>query len=322
MPTRFSTVIILLGLLMWPMTGAMAHTWGDPVVGNLDSIGSDTMAGLMLRWGERLEQRYPAVRLQLQANGSATAPPALAEGTTRLGPMSRRMTASEREMFEASHGYPPTEIPVAMDALAVFVNRHNPLGKLTMTQLDAIFSDTLRCGAETSIERWDDLDRPELAGPIDRHSRNSVSGSYGVFRRDALCGGNFRVDVNEHPGSSSVVAAVAATIGGIGYSGIGYVTSAVRPLALQEGDGPAVMPSERTTLNGEYPLSRTLYLYVNLPPGESLPPVERAFIDLVLSPAGQDSVRESGFIPLPESVIAAVRQALGLNVPWGHVSPR
>ncbi|GHC28583.1 PstS family phosphate ABC transporter substrate-binding protein [Aidingimonas halophila] len=320
MSIRCRTALLLWILLIWPVVGTMAQAPEGPVVGNLDSIGSDTMAGLMLRWGERLEERHPAVRLQMQASGSSTAPAALAEGTTRLGAMSRRMTTSERETFEAHHGYPPVEIPVAMDALAVFVNRHNPLDEVSMKQLDAIFSDTHDCGAKRSIDRWEALGTPDFAGPIDRHSRNSVSGSYGVFRREALCGGNFRVDVNEHPGSSAVVAAVAATTGGIGYSGIGYVTVAVKPLALRKGDGPAVSPSERATLSGEYPLSRTLYLYVNLPPGERLPATEHAFLDLVLSPEGQDGVRESGFIPLPDMVIAAIRQAMGLNRPWGEGS--
>ncbi|GGY04417.1 phosphate-binding protein [Litchfieldella qijiaojingensis] len=281
-----------------------------PVVGNLGSIGSETLAGLMLRWGEQLEDRHPGVRLQLQASGSATAPPALAAGTTRLGPMSRRMSESERRDFITRQGHEPTRIPVAMDALAIFVHRHNPVKTLSLAEVDAIFSDTRYCGADATIERWETLGVE--VGAIVRHSRNSVSGTYGIFKRQALCGGDFRRDVNEYPGSSAVVAAVARSPGGIGYASMSYLTPSVRALALRDGQGQAVRPSIETTLSGAYPLSRTLYLYVNLPPGERLPQPEAAFLDLVLSSSGQEIVRALGFVPLPDESLAISRKRLGL----------
>ncbi|EPC00755.1 hypothetical protein L861_13265 [Litchfieldella anticariensis FP35 = DSM 16096] len=302
-------------LLVWgvlaclPLAPLKAET-SFPVVGNLGSIGSDTLAGLMLRWGEQLEARYPGVHLQLQASGSATAPPALAAGTTRLGPMSRRMSESERRNFVNRQGYAPTRIPVALDALAIFVHRHNPLEALSLTQVDAIFSDTRLCGAEAAIESWETLGVG--VGAIVRHSRNSASGTYGIFKREALCGGDFRRDVNEYPGSAAVVAAVARSPGGIGYAGMGYLTPSVRAVALYDSLGRAVYPSIETTLSGAYPLARTLFLYVNLPPGEQLPQPELAFLDLVLSPAGQEIVRELGFVPLPDEMITASRQRLAL----------
>ncbi|MFC3283916.1 PstS family phosphate ABC transporter substrate-binding protein [Litchfieldella rifensis] len=298
-------------ILLWLTAAGLASGAERPVAGTLNSIGSETLAGLMLRWGEQLEDRHPGVRLQLQASGSATAPPALAAGTTRLGPMSRPMSEAERHDFTVRQGHAPTRIPVAMDALAVFVHRHNPLEALSLAQVDAIFSDTRRCGATAPLERWDTLGG--RAEPIVRHSRNSASGTYGIFKRIALCGGDFRLDVNEYPGSSAVVAAVAQSPGGIGYAGMGYLTSSVRAVALRDGEGRAVAPSIEATLSGAYPLSRTLYLYVNLPPGERLPQPEAAFIDLVLSPAGQETVRELGFVPLPDEMIAASRESLALE---------
>lgn len=304
------TLPVILLWLMGTATGLASDT-ERPVAGNLNSIGSETLAGLMLRWGERLEDRHPGVHLQLQASGSATAPPALAAGTTRLGPMSRPMSEAERHDFTVRQGYAPTRIPVAMDALAVFVHRHNPLEALSLAQVDAIFSDTRRCGAAEPIEHWDALG--SSSGAIVRHSRNSASGTYGIFKRSALCGGDFRPDVNEYPGSSAVIAAVSQSPGGIGYAGMGYLTPAVRAVALRDGQGQTVRPSIEATLSGAYPLSRTLYLYVNLPPGERLPQPEAAFIDLVLSPAGQDIVRELGFVPLPEEKIAASRERLALE---------
>nr|WP_240457806.1 phosphate ABC transporter substrate-binding protein [Halomonas socia] len=304
-----SGCLLLCWLLMaWPLAAAERA-----VVGSLDSVGSETLAGLMLRWGEQLERDYPGVRLQLQASGSATAPAALAAGTSRLGPMSRRMSAAEREAIEARQGHLPLEIPVALDALAVFVHRHHRLEALSLAQLDAIFSDTRRCGAARPLGRWQDVAGSKQQGSITRHGRNSVSGTHGVFKRQALCGGDFRLDVNEHTGSAAAVAAVAGAPGAIGYAGAGYLTAGVRAVALENAAGEAVAPSAEAVLSGDYPLSRPLYLYVNLPPGERLPPAEAAFIALVLSDAGQALVEESGFIALPEALRRAARAQLGLG---------
>lgn len=286
-----------------------------PVVGTLDAIGSDTLAGLMLRWGEQFAARHPGVRLQLQASGSATAPPALAQGTTRLGAMSRGMSDAERETFVDEQGYPPTAVPVALDALTVFVHRDNPIEALGRDQLDAIFSDTRRCSARSPLTRWGQLglDGPWGERPITRHSRNSVSGTFDVFQREVLCHGTFQPAVNQYPGSAAVVAAVGDSLGGIGYAGMGYVTAAVKPLALIDAQGRHVRPTPKTAISGEYPLTRRLYLYLNKRPGEPLPPLERAFLALVLSPAGQARVAEAGFIPLPEVTRQRWRQRLGLD---------
>lgn len=299
-------------LLCWWLVAPFAVA-ASPVVGNLDSVGSDTLAGLLLRWGERLEHEHPGVRLQLQASGSATAPVALAAGTSRLGPMSRPMSAVEREAVIARQGHAPVEVPVALDALAVFVHRHHEIEALSLAEIDALFSDTRRCGARYSPRHWQSLPASQLSGTIIRHGRNSVSGTHGVFKRQVLCGGDFRLDVNEHTGSAAVVAAVAGAPGAIGYGGAGYLTAGVRAVALKDASGKAHLPSAASVLSGDYPLSRELYLYINLPPGEALPPVEAAFIELVLSAEGQRIVEESGFIALPEARREAVRARLGLN---------
>ena len=305
---RWRCLVLLCCLMMsWPLSADQRS-----VVGSLDSVGSETLAGLMLRWGEQLERDYPGVRLQLQASGSATAPAALAAGTSRLGPMSRRMSAAEREAIEAQQGYPPREIPLALDALAVFVHRHHALEALSLAQLDAIFSDTRRCGADEAIARWERLPGSGR-GTIARHGRNSVSGTHAVFKRQALCGGDFRLDVSEHTGSAAAVAAVAAAPGAIGYAGAGYLTAGVRAVALENAAGETLVPTAENVLSGGYPLSRTLYLYVNLPPGERLPPPEAAFVELVLSAEGQALAEESGFIALPEPLRRQARMQLGLE---------
>ncbi|MBW6392962.1 PstS family phosphate ABC transporter substrate-binding protein [Billgrantia antri] len=287
----------------------------EPPVGNLGVVGSDTMAGLMLRWGEQLSERHPGIRLQLQASGSASAPPALAAGTTRLGPMSRPMDEEERRAFTQRHGYAPVEVEVARDALAIIVHRHHDLEALRLEQVDAIFSRTRRCGDELDITRWEQLGIDGRVGRIELHGRNPASGSYGLFRQRALCGGEYRWRLNEHPGSAAVVAAVTESREAIGYVGLNHLTPGVKPLALEDADGELSLPEAEQVRRGDYPLSRSLYLYANLPPGKAPSGPERALLELILSPEGQRTVAELGFVALSDTALASQRERLGLDEP-------
>ena len=285
--------------------GLPDYSRASGVAGNLSSVGSDTLANLMTLWAEQFKREYPNVNIQIQAAGSSTAPPALTEGTANIGPMSRKMKDREIEAFERRHGYKPTGIRVAIDALAVFVHKDNPLAGLTIPQVDAIFSSTRKCGYPEDISRWGQLG---LTGPwasrsIQLYGRNSVSGTYGYFKKHALCKGDFKNYVNEQPGSASVVQSVSSSLNAIGYSGIGYKTSGVKavPLAKKEGQ-PFVMATEENAIRGKYPLARFLYIYVNKHPNKPLPPLEREFLKLVLSKAGQEVVIKDGYIPVPASV--------------------
>ncbi len=278
------------------------------VSGNLSSVGSDTLANLMTLWAEEFKREYPNVNIQIQAAGSSTAPPGLTEGTANLGPMSRKMKDKELEAFEKRHGYKPTAIRVAIDALAVFVHKDNPITGLTLPQVDAIFSSTRRCGEAQDVVDWGMLG---LTGAwqgrsIQLYGRNSVSGTYGYFKDHALCKGDFKNNVNEQPGSASVVQSITTTVNGIGYSGIGYVTSGVKtvPIATKAGETFVEATAEKS-ISGEYPLSRFLYVYVNKHPNKPLPPLEREFIKLVLSKAGQQVVVKDGYIPMPAKVVEA-----------------
>ncbi len=303
-------LLIVTGWLL--MTSNFAWSQPASVSGTLGAVGSDTMAGLVLRWGEALNARYPDINLQFQAGGSASAPTALVAGTTRLGPMSRPMSEAERQQFIDRYGYPPLELRVAQDALVVVVHRHNPLDTLTLQQVDAIFSTSLACGAPQPIRRWSTLmaatDWPY--GQIAPHGRNLASGTYGLFQEKALCNGEFRRDISEHLGSSAVIAAVGESFNAIGYAGYNHLNSMVRALRLVDEHGTAIAPDERSIQQGNYPLSRDLYLYVNLPPSESLPPVEQAFLSLIFSDAGQQIVKAAGFVPLPKRLRDAQRQRL------------
>jgi phosphate transport system substrate-binding protein len=275
------------------------------ISGNLNSIGSDTMNNLMTLWAEGFAKFYPNVRIQVEGKGSSTAPPALISGTAQLGPMSRPMKNTEIDAFEAEFGYKPVQLRTALDSLAVYVNKDNPIEALSLPQIDAVFSKTRALGFKESINSWGQLglDGAWAERPISLYGRNSASGTYGFFKEHALGNGDFRDEVKEQPGSASVVQGVTEDTGGIGYSGIGYRTSGVKAIAVsaREGADP-VRPTAENVYNGSYPLSRFLYVYVNRDPEKPLDPLMREFVKFVFSREGQQVVIKDGYLPVPSKV--------------------
>ena len=282
------------------------------VSGNLNSVGSDTLNNLMTFWAEGFKARYPNVNVQVEGKGSGTAPPALTSGSAQLGPMSREMKSSEVAGFAGKFGHKPTKVAVAIDALAVFVHKDNPIKGLTLTQVDGIFSSTRKRGGQ-DVSTWGDVGATGiLAGKtVSVFGRNSASGTYGFFKENALKNGDFKGSVKEQPGSSSVVQGVSADLAAVGYSGIGYKTSGViaLPLAAAEGS-PFVAPSYENCLNGTYPLARYLYVYVNKAPGKDMDKLTSEFITFVLSKQGQEVTVKDGYFPLPADVVAEGRASL------------
>ena len=273
------------------------------IAGTVTSVGSDTLANVMALWSQEFKQLYPQVKFQIQASGSATAPPALTEGTASIGPMSRAMKNSEINYFISKHGYPPTVVKVAIDAIAIFVNRRNSLTSLTREQLDSLFSITRYCGGARGISQWSQLG-VELGDNkfIRLFGRNSVSGTYGLFKQAALCGGDFLPIVNEMPGSESVVQSVAFTPGAIGYAAYGHKSAGVKALSIENQSGQMIDVNEKNIASGLYPLSRYLYLVINKAPDQSLPDLEAEFIRFVLSDIGQQLVKRDGYIPVEKDV--------------------
>jgi phosphate transport system substrate-binding protein len=309
--TRGGNVLVLFAALLCAAAAIAAPVTVDPalkpyapvsgVSGNLNSIGSDTLNNLMTLWAEGFKKAYPNVRIQIEGKGSSTAPPALIAGTAQLGPMSRAMKASEIDEFEKKFGYPPTKVRVAIDALAVYVNKDNSLTQLTVPQVDAIFSKTRQCGAPKDLPTWGDFGAQGAwaAKPISLYGRNSASGTYGFFKEHALCNGDFKDTVKEQPGSASVVQGVAADQYGMGYSGIGYITSGVKALSLAPKEGQPYVPTDpKEVYAGRYPLSRFLYIYVNAPPTKALDPLVKQFLLYVLSRDGQEVVVKDGYLPI------------------------
>jgi len=275
------------------------------VSGNLNSVGSDTMNNLMTLWGEAFAKMYPNVKIQVEGKGSSTAPPALIAGTAQFGPMSRAMKASEIDQFEAKFGYKPTQLRTSYDALAVYVNKDNPLDKATLAEVDGAFSKSRRRGGK-AVANWGQLGLSgDWAGrPISLYGRNSASGTYGFFKEHALKNGDYKDAVKEQPGSASVVQGVTADRFGMGYSGIGYKTSGVKNVALAEKAGGTYSNgSYEDVVAGKYPLARFLYVYVNKAPGKELDPVVREFLKLVFSREGQEIVIKDGYYPLSAKVV-------------------
>lgn len=307
-----SIVAILIGL--WVSTAAAVevddairpYERTSGISGSASSIGSDTMNNLMALWLEGFRKNYPNVKIQIEGKGSSTAPPALIEGTAQFGPMSRAMKSTEIDKFEEAFGYKPTPLRTALDALAVFVNKDNPVQGLTLPQVDAIFSKTRRGKLTSDITRWGDLGLTGdwSVGQISLYGRNSASGTYGFFKKKALFKGDYKDEVKEQPGSASVVQGVTEDRFGIGYSGIGYRTSGVRivPLAKKEGDAFSDASLDNV-LAGKYPLGRFLYLYINKAPNKPLDPMIAEFCRYVFSRGGQKVVIKDGYMPVPASVV-------------------
>ncbi|MFH1059531.1 MAG: phosphate ABC transporter substrate-binding protein [Pseudomonadota bacterium] len=286
------------------------------VSGNLKSIGSDTLNNLMTLWAEGFRSFYPSVKIEIEGKGSSTAPPALIAGTAHFGPMSREMKSKEIDEFEKKFGYQPAVVRVAVDALAVYVHKDNPINCLSLQQVDAVFSKNRKGGHGKDIATWGDLG---LTGewadkPISLYGRNAASGTYGYFKEVALFKGDYKDSVKEQPGSSAVVQGVASDKYAIGYSGVGYKTADVKavPLALKAGE-KCFEANAENAYAGDYPLSRFLYIYTNKNPNQAIDPLRREFIKYVFSLQGQQVVIKDGYYPVSQMLAERDLKAMGIN---------
>ena len=278
------------------------------VSGSLTSVGSDSMNNMMTLWAESFRKFYPSVKIQVEGKGSSTAPVALTAGTAQLGPMSREMRVTEFDDFEKKYGYKPTELKTSYDALTIYVNKDNPIEKLTLAKAEAIFGKSRKMGHKQNVTTWGQLG---LTGdwanrPISLYGRNAASGTYGFFKEKVLGGGDYKDTVKEQPGSASVVQGVEGDRFGIGYSGAGYRTSGVKavPLAVTDA-GPFSDGSYADVQSGKYPLWRFLYIYANKAPGKPLDPLVGEFVKLMFSKEGQEAVVKDGYMPLPAKIAQA-----------------
>ncbi len=288
----------------------------DGIEGRLKSVGSDTMNNLMTYWSQDFEAMYPGVHVESEGKGSGTAIPAIVQGTADIGPMSRDITKQESAEFKEKFGYDPTQVKVAIDMVAVFVHKDNPIDSLTFEQLDAIFSVARKRGYESEIRTWGELG---LKGdwakkPISLYGRDPASGTYVYFKEHVLEKGDYKPTVKLLPGSSAVVQGVAGDQYGIGYSGIGYKNPNVRAVPLAKSKKSAAVAAEpQYAYEGTYPLSRFLQVSVNYKPNSKLSPLNAEFMKFVLSKQGQADVIKAGFLPLPARVAESSLKAVGLS---------
>lgn len=283
------------------------------VSGTLSSVGSDTLNNLMTFWAEGFKKQYPNVTFAVEGKGSSTAPPALIDGTADIGPMSREMKAEEIKKFEDKFGYKPSVVGVAVDALAVFVHKDNPIKGLSLPQVDAIFSANRKGGYKEDITKWGQVGlEGEWANlSITLYGRNSASGTYGFFKENALFKGDYKATVKEQPGSSTVVQLVSEDRSAAGYSGIGYKTAGVKTVPLSKKDGEQFYDATpENCYSGKYPLSRFLWIYFNRAPGKEISPVVKEFLNFILSREGQEIVLKDGFIPLTKKMVDKNREVL------------
>ena len=247
MKSLVSGVVIVFGLALAAQAYAVdldpalppykAKSLGDATI---KSVGSDTLGELMRVWVDDFTKLNPNVKIQIESKGSGTAPAALLDETSQLGPMSRPMRSEEYEPLEKKFGAHPIAVPVAVDALAVYVNKDNPIQCLTIEQLDQIFSKTHLYSGGKNVGTWGDagLTGDWASQPVHLFGRNAESGTHDMFVDSVLAHGEFKDELKQQPGSADVVKLVANDKFAIGYSGIGYLTDGVRavPLAATAAD--------------------------------------------------------------------------------------
>ncbi|MDY7108748.1 MAG: PstS family phosphate ABC transporter substrate-binding protein [Planctomycetota bacterium] len=320
---RRSHFVLAAAVGLVAMSGAVTVDPGLPhckpasgVSGSIKSVGSDTMNNLMALWAEGFRKMYPNVQVEIEGKGSGTAPPALINGAATFGPMSRQMKSAEIDDFEERFGYKPTSVRTAIDMLAVFVHKDNPIAQrgLTLEELDGIFSKSRKSG-HADVITWGQLG---LTGdwankPISLYGRNSASGTYGYFKKHALFKGDYKDSVKEQPGSSAVVQGVGRDKYGIGYSGIGYKTEDVAVVPIAPAGTRDFVPADPNTVS-DYPLARFLYLYVNYKPGHRLEPLRAEFLKYIFSQEGQSAVVKDGFLPVTVPLARMDLEKVGLRL--------
>lgn len=268
--------------------------------GVIRSIGSSTVSGLVNAWADAFSKLHPGASVEVSGGGSSTATPALLNSACDIAPMSRPMNDAELAQFKQKFGYEPLRIVIAIDALAVFVHKDNPIEALSLTQLDAMFSATRKRGG-SPVDTWGDLG---LTGewaerPVQLFGFGDLTGGYALFRDLVLDGGEYSAAMKAEPGSSAIVSAAGAYRGAVGFASQYFATARTRMVPIIGDDGVPHEPTEATCIEGSYPLARRLFIYVNKKPGEPLPPNTTEFLAYVLSRQGQATATELGMFALP-----------------------
>jgi len=259
----------------------------------IQNKGSDTMVNLAQAWAEEYKKVAPDVDVEVSGGGSGVGIAALQKGTIDIANASRNMKPEEIEAAKKNTGKTPKEIIVGYDALAIYVHKDNPLNEITRDQIAQIYMEG------GSLTKWSDLGVtiPGASGDeIVRVSRQSSSGTYEFLREHVLHNKDYKLGSRDMNGSKEVVELVSSTLTAIGYSGMGYATPAVKMLKVKKtANDPAYEPNVANTLAKTYPIARSLQVYTLGEPQGAV----KAYIDWMLSDAGQKVVEATGYVPLP-----------------------
>ncbi len=245
--------------------------------------GSDTMVILVQRWSELYPDKKN-VEFQVTGGGSGTGVAALINGTTDICSSSRPIKKDEVAQLEKKFGYKGLEIRVAMDGLAIYVHKDNPVKQLSLAQIKDIFTG--------KFTNWKDVGG--LNKPILLYSRENNSGTYEFFKEHVLNKQDFASNTQHMAGTAALINAVSKDPNSIGFGGAAYAKNVKAIAVSKDGSGKGVVPSDKAIHSGEYPISRFLYFYLNQKPSGNI----KKFIDWVISPAGQKVVTEVGYYPI------------------------
>jgi phosphate transport system substrate-binding protein len=279
--------------------------------GTLTLSGSSAVSTFARAWGSAYARIYPAASVNVvsKSSGAAIADMIASPGT--IGMTSRALTAAERESYAKAHGRPPLEFKVAIDAVAIFVFKDNPMPSISLPQLERIYGAAPKSGE--AIERWGQagLGGDWAARPIACVGFGAGRGAYEIMREFVLGGGSFNADVAAEPVSTSVVQAVGVNPAAIGYASVYYQTARTRVLPVQTASGEIAQPTEADASSGKYPLSRYLYLHLGAAKDGGVDAAGREFLRFVLSQEGQDAARAAGAFAIPPAL--AHQQSAGLD---------
>ncbi|WP_437185497.1 PstS family phosphate ABC transporter substrate-binding protein [Planctomicrobium sp. SH668] len=292
--------------------GLPVYTRVEGLSGNLVLSGSYTLSQQGAIWSDHFKQFYPGVEIKIDPKGSASAVDAVINGEANFGLLSRTISEEEVRKFHAKYGYLPTVLTPAIEPIAIYVHKDNPIESLTFAQLDAIYSKSLKRGAAKTAQTWGDVG---VAGalastPITCQARRDETGSQVFFQAAILGGGDFRDGMVSHISNAEMVDAIAKTPGAIGFGGAGFATPDVKMVPLKWlDDHPAA-----TAHDAVYPLVRPLQIIVNRAPNTQLPAIEKEFLKYIFSVKGQQDVVAGELFPVNGRAAQLALDAVDLKV--------
>ncbi len=280
--------------------------------GDLNLKGSDTVGKAAELWVKSFQDLYPHINIQLSQKGSGDGAKAIIDGVADVGNMSRNMKRKEIKTFEKKYGYKPTAIRVGIDAVAVAVNKDNPINQLTIAQIDSIFSSTHKCKGQ-SLSTWGEVGvSGELASQQPNLKiRNPNSGTRAFFTKKALCKGTFKTKADEYVDTFELMQKISQDISAVGFGGLSTIHYGVKPIAIAKEEGKTFfLPTKDNAASGKYPLSRYLFMYVNKVPGQNTSPALAEFLKFVTSKQGQDLVEQAGYVSINDKIALANQKTI------------